>query len=278
MEYTLSYSEDVKGFPSFYSFHPDWMIGMNNYFYSFKGGNLYRHNTNANRNTFYQEWWDLIGNPGGAFTPSSVTSVFNDSPLENKLFKTINIQGDDTWSVNLETDLQFDGYIDASWFVKKEMAYFAFVRNTGTIPATPDEYALRSVNGIGRSTTINSGTPSAVVVNFSISPVLVQIGSILSIDDILYYALPPYTSPQLFGKVTDIQVNYPSGINRIIVDTTIPLATIPGIQTPYIMFIKNSVAESHGMLGHYCVFELSNSNTSKVELFVLESDVMKSYP
>ena len=30
--YTLSYDSGVKGFPSFYSYNPDWMIGMNNYF------------------------------------------------------------------------------------------------------------------------------------------------------------------------------------------------------------------------------------------------------
>jgi len=84
MEYTLTYSDSAAGWPSFYSFIPDWMIGMNNYFYTFKGGNLYRHNVNTNRNTFYYEWWLQLGNPDGAFTPSRVTSVFNDVPLEKK--------------------------------------------------------------------------------------------------------------------------------------------------------------------------------------------------
>jgi len=44
--YTLTYSEGSKGFPSFYSYNPEYMIGMNNFFYSFKNGQLYRHNTN----------------------------------------------------------------------------------------------------------------------------------------------------------------------------------------------------------------------------------------
>jgi hypothetical protein len=44
------------------------------------------------------------------------------------------------------------------------------------------------------------------------------------------------------------------------------------------MYIKNSIAESHGLLGHYCVFTLTNDNTNKIELFTLESEVMKSYP
>ena len=49
---TITYSEAVKGFPSFYSYIPDYIMGMNNYLYTFKGGNLYRHNTNNTRNNF----------------------------------------------------------------------------------------------------------------------------------------------------------------------------------------------------------------------------------
>jgi len=33
-QYTLTYDEGVQGWPSFYTFYPDWMIGMNNYFYT----------------------------------------------------------------------------------------------------------------------------------------------------------------------------------------------------------------------------------------------------
>ena len=58
--YTLTYSQSSKGFPSFYSFYPDWMIGMNNYFYSFKGGNLYRHNVNETRNNYYGVQYGLL--------------------------------------------------------------------------------------------------------------------------------------------------------------------------------------------------------------------------
>lgn len=265
--YTLTYSESAQGWPSFYSFNPDYMIGMNNFFYTFKGGNLYRHNVNEVRNNFY-----------GAQYNSILQSVFNVSPLENKLFKTLNLEGDDSWDATMDTDIQDSGFIDADWFEKKEASYYAFVRNEGTVPAQPSEYALRSVNGIGRSTTI-TGTGAAVQVNFAIGANPISIGNIISIGDYLYYSLPPsYNTPVLFGQVTNIQVNYPSNLNRITVNTTIPGATIPGIQNPYIMYIKNSVAESHGVLGHYCVFTLENDKTSKVELFAAESEVMKSYP
>ena len=46
----------------------------------------------------------------------------------------------------------------------------------------------------------------------------------------------------------------------------------------FFFYIKNSVAESHGVLGHYCTFTITNSDTSKVELLAVESEVMKSFP
>jgi hypothetical protein len=277
MEYTLGYSQNAGGWTSFYSFIPDWMIGMNNFFYTFKGGNLYKHNVNANRNTFYQNWWDQVGEPNNAFTPSSLTSVFNDVPLQNKLFKTLNLEGDDSWSATLETDIQNSGFIEKDWFEKKEQSYFAFVRNSGTVPAGTDEYALRSLNGVGRSSSV-VGPSSATEINFSINP-LIAIGTIASVGDYLYYSLPPtYSTPVLCGQITDIVQNYPAGDNYFVVDTTIPGGIVPPIQNAYFLYIKNSVAESHGVLGHYCVFTLENDNTSKVELFAVESEVMKSYP
>ena len=265
--YPLSYDPGVEGWPSFYSFQPDWMIGMNNYFYTFKGGNLYRHNVNAVRNNFY-----------GVQYTSKIKSVFNVEVLKNKLFKTLSLQGDDSWSAELDTDIQDTGFIQKSWFEKKEQTYFAFVRNSGTIPANPAQnYPLRSLNGIGRSVTV-SGPPGATVISFSINP-LISIGGIISIGDALYFALPPtYSTPLLAGEVTAVNVNLPNGINQIVIDTTIPGTTPIGIQDPYFLFIKNAVAESHGVLGHYCIFSLENNSTSAVELFQAESEIMFSYP
>lgn len=267
MNYTLSHSEAVDGWVSFYSYDPDYMIGMNSYFYSFKRGNLYRHNVNSIRNNFY-----------GVQYTSKIRGVFNDLVLENKLFKTLSIEGDDVWKALLTTDIQIDGYIESAWFSKKEQSYFAFIRNSGTIPATSDDYALRSLNGIARCATIVSTVPSAVIVNYSIAP-LVDIGNVISVGDSLYYSLPPtYSSPLLFGTVTSIIRDLPNGLNRLIVNTTVTGATIPSIQTPYTLYIKNAVAESHGVLGHYCVYDIENVNTNKVELFAIQSEIMKSYP
>jgi len=267
--YTLSFSNAVSGWVSFYSYNPDWMIGMNQYFYTFKGGNLYRHNVNKNKNTFYEPWWTILGDAAAAFTPTTLKSVFNQVPLENKLFKTLNLEGDATWSAILYTDIQDSGYILDTWFEKKEQSYFAFVRNDGS-----GELAIRSTNGIGKSYQVNVAGDT---IDFSISP-LVDLGNIMSIGDILYFTLPPATTQYLAGQITQINRNYKLGINQIVIDITIPGTQPIPVQDAYFFYTKNSVAESHGVLGHYCVFEIENSSTSKIELFAVESEVMKSFP
>jgi hypothetical protein len=265
MQYTLTYSPSVDGWVSFYSYNPDYILGMNNYLYTFKGGNLYRHNVNNTRNTFYYDWWDRQNHPELAFTATQLQSVINTSPLENKLFKTINLEGDDSWSMQLETDLQYSGYIDANFFQKKEASYFAFIRNNSN-----GELALRSVNGIGDSLTVTGGN----TVNFSINP-LIAIGGIISIGDYIYF-----DAAQLYwaGIVQNVIVNYPAGVNQLIIDTSPPgTVPIPG-NVNYFFYIKNSVAESHGVLGHYMTFTMQNYSSGKIELFTVNSEVMKSFP
>ena len=345
-EYTLTYSDGFKGFPSFYSFIPDYMIGMNNYFYTFKGGELYRHNVNERRNHFY----DLDYN-------SKIISVFNEMPLENKLFKTINLESSfagasHAWGGTFDTDVQTTGFIDASWFEKKEGAWFAFMRNepgntalasgtntnvvanqlvdttadfvaSGVIagdivlnPSTgksalvtsviaitlvldadifpvsggtgqsyevfdgspPSELDLRSVSGIGACTTVVwtgvAGEPTTV--NFALTT---EIGSALSIGDQLFSSqstLSGYSDPKLIGTVTAITVDLPGGVNSITVGSTIAGSTAAA--TELILYIKNQMAESSGVLGHYCQFELTNTSLEAVELFAVETEIMKSFP
>lgn len=263
---TFNPNQNIQGWDSFYSFLPDWMIGMNNHFYTFKGGNLYLHNSNDVRNNFY----------GEQFT-STIQTVFNDNPTENKLFRTLAIIGDDGWSATVETDIEDNAYIEQSWFEKKEGSWFAYLRSLQTVPALSGEYPLRSVSGIGRSSAVDGSTPSATLVDFSISP-LISIGSILSIGDMLYYALPPYTTPILAGQVTNIQQDYVNSLNRITVDCSITGGSVPSIQTAFILFIKNQIAESLGILGKIAIVSLENDSTEKTEIFTLEAQIQKSFP
>lgn len=258
---TLTYSPKVEGWPSFYTFNPDLMSGMNQYFYTWKGGNLFVHNTNQSRNTFYEQ-----------FSPSIIKSVINDIPLENKIFKTLSLEGDSAWQAQLKSDIQESGFIEKDWFERKEGTYFAFIRTAGT---DPHQYELRSANGVGRSEQL-AGTPTAPILRFSLS---LKIGSIVSIGDSVFFALPPnYEQPEFAGIITDIRVNLQGGINEIELDASMSGAITIPIQDAYILTLKDTVAESYGILGHYCIFEIENDNQDKTELFVVTSDIMKSFP
>jgi hypothetical protein len=255
--YTLTYSPPAEGWPSFYSFEPEWIQGMNQYLYTFSGGNIFRHNTNEVRNNFY-----------GTQFNSTIQSVFNDEPIVNKIFKTLAIEGNQPWAATFISDQQDGRFMDVGFFEKKEGDWFAFVRTVNNNPAEPDDYALRSLNGIGLSQTVVGN-----VVNF---PLTTDIGSILSAGDAFYYALPPdYDAIVFAGYVNSIEVDIPNGINRVTHDGS---GAAPGINDPLWLGIKNQQAESNGLLGHYGVFELTNEDTTAVEMFVAKSEVMKSYP
>jgi hypothetical protein len=263
---TLTFSEKSKGWTSFFSFYPDWMVGMNQFFYTFKNGALYRHNTNERRNNFY-----------GVDYPSQITSVFNEAPVANKLYKTINLESTDSWGAILETDIQTSGFIQPTWYEKKEGSFFAFIRNQGDVPANVSEYPLRSINGISQSVSVG-GTTNVPEINFAPT---VNIGTIISVGDLMYFVVPPLVgvlSPLLAGQVTSVLVDKQTGVNRIVLDATISGTQPITVQDPYFFYVKNAVSESHGVLGHYCKFTIENNSIEPVELFVVEADVMKSFP
>jgi len=257
---TLSYSDSSKGWPSFYTYFPDYMIGMNSFFYSFKGGNLFRHNTNPLRNNYY-----------GVQGISTITSVFNPKPtLDIKLFKTLSLESDDSWTVdNLSTDLN-TGSMASGYFEQKEGEWFTYIRsNAGAV-----DWKLRSAQGIGIAKEV-TGNLSERVIEFA-----EPIGNIVNIGDLLYVSTNSngiYSNPKIAAPILS------RTSNTLTVDVSIdtppqnPLPENP-LKDSAILVYKNSIAESHGVLGYYMEFTLTNANTSPVELFSVGSDIMKSYP
>tara|TARA_Y100000401_G_scaffold117561_1_gene127122 strand:+ start:1361 stop:2191 length:831 start_codon:yes stop_codon:yes gene_type:complete len=272
--YTLSYSGGVQGFPSFYSYIPNYMVGMNNYFYSFDKGNLFRHNTNDVRNQYY-----------GANYPSTITSVFNESPLESKLFKTISLESDSPWDVDLTSDVQTTGFIADESFVKKEGAYFAYLRTEGATtgagtPIDSEQYPLRSIQGIMNSDT-RGGTVANPTVLFDIginSSLSTFINPQIAVNDYLYWSDVTQANPQLnfAGQIQTIEYVAATGIVKFLLDAT-GAAVIPAGDL-YFAAVKDQIAESYGIVGHYGRFKLTNNVTQATELFAVQSDVMKSYP
>jgi hypothetical protein len=259
MKYTLTYNKNVEGWTSFFSYHPEMILGMNGAFYSFKGGELYKHNTNVNRNTFYYDWWDELGFPDDAFEPSKVPSVFNKEPLTIKNFKTIATYGNSPWSCTVVTDLS-TGEIDSTYFVEKEGNWFAYIRSL----SGDDNLRLRSAQGVGSVDTVDDPGTDTAVLNFTFN-----IGTIVSIGDLAYRNDAGVI--EFIGPITGFTMT------SITIDNDVPGANVVN-DGDYILYIKNSVAESYGARGYYMQYELENGSTDRVELFSVKSNVFKSYP
>ncbi len=157
---TLSFSENSKGWISFKSFIPENGLSINNNYYTFKNGHMYRHHYNEVRNYFYGVQYD-----------SSLTVLFNDNPSSVKSFATLNYEGtqaritsrkDDKeyfnlnskngWYVdNIITDLQDTGQLE---FKEKEGKWFSYIKGSSTSLSNLDEIEF-SVQGIGMAAEVS---------------------------------------------------------------------------------------------------------------------------
>jgi len=247
---TLSYSDGVKGWPSFYSYIPEFMVGMNTYFYTFKNGRLYRHNTNERRNEYY-----------GILYSSEITGVFNTEPTTIKLFKTISIESNDAWTCsNLATDLNL-GQINNTFFEKKEGEWFSYIRYNTAL----EDFKLRSTHGIGTIPTANLSPPTSGISEITL-PSGLKIDNMISGGDAIYI-----NNDTLLGLVTDL--NYSTNVISVTNSAGISLTS-----PTFFFYYKNPQAESNGVRGYFMEFTLQNSSDKPVEMFSLGSSVMKSYP
>ena len=196
---------------------------------------------------------------------TTITTIFNADSLSSKVFKTIELEGTDSWEVTASSDIQGDRTMDVGWFEKKEGDWFAFIRG---LTGTTDNLSLRSANGIGSVSTVDSTDPALTTLTF---PVGFQVGSIISIGDMIYAT----TSVVQAGEV--VAPLDPLG-NVVTIDTVDPVGSSIPIDGEFILYVKNQIAESHGILGHYCVMKFKNILTTSTEMVAVKSDVMKSYP
>jgi len=237
----------LDGWTSFHSYFPEWMEHMNSFMYTFKNGEMWKHNSNATRNSWY-----------GTTYPSSVSVIFNDSPNEPKMFKTLSYDSDHKWNATVITDLS-SGSMDKSYFEEKEGFYFTYIRrNTGTV-----DYKAMSTQGIGNASAVTLVGVATYRVDFTF-----DIGSIMSVGDLLYVV--PSGTPLVSGQITALTSNSITIV--MVVGGTIPVAG------NFIMFVKDAVAESYGARGYFMQATLTNTDTEAVELFAISSQIFKSYP
>lgn len=238
--YTITYSPNQNGWTSYHSYIPDWMVAMNNNLYTFKNGNLYKHNSNQVRNSYY-----------GTLYPSKITTIFNNEPSQTKQFKTIATNSTKPWDTIVSSD-QGSGHINSSYYALKEGTYYAYIRRD----PNDDNLSMLSAQGIGQVTLYASN-----VLNFNFN-----IGFIVSTGDKIYWMNG--NTLTFAGVVTSHTYN----------SITINQTGIAPTNNSYILFMKNSVAESSPTRGTYLEVQFTNNDTAYTEMFMVTSDVFKSYP
>lgn len=91
---TISYSEENKGWTSFWSYKPLFMFSIAGSYYSINGRTLHEHYVNQEYSSFYGVQYD-----------SEVTVVLNENVSISKTFKTINYEGSNGWeAINIQSD------------------------------------------------------------------------------------------------------------------------------------------------------------------------------
>ena len=248
-EATITYAAANSGWTSFHSYFPEWMIGMNSNFYSFKGGNMWKHYSNNVRNNYYG-----LPTPTTSY-PSTVTPVFNDEPTVNKMFKTIQLDSNSPWDTTITTDMS-TGFMSSTQYELKEGDYYTYIRRV----AGNTDLDLMSAQGVGNILTVTGTSPGAITLTFNF-----DIGSIIAIGDKLYR---DNTGIELIGTITGLTSN----------SITMNVTSVTPVIGNYVLYLKDAEAESYGARGYYMETLLSNSSTSEVELFSISSEVFKSFP
>jgi len=166
---TVSYKEQVSGWPSRKSYIPENGISLNNVYYTFKNGEMYSHD-NEVRNNFY-----------GVQYSSKVKFIFNESPEVVKSFLTLNYEGSKPyWKQELNDDQYYNNTTSYGWFNTsvetdlqsgvanefkgKEGKWFNYIHGNATTLSNLDTDEF-SVQGIGSMTSISGDvTPASVTI------------------------------------------------------------------------------------------------------------------
>ena len=271
--YTITYSDSLKGWTSFHSYDPQWMAGLNNDFYTFKGGKVWKHHSNETRNNYY-----------GVQGDSVVRTILNTEPDVVKMFKTIKLKGtgDTAWEAQVVSDLN-NGSIPLEGYEKKEGNWYGYVRRNANdldlkYLSTQGMGIVAGTGIIGDYAQINIfGDVTAGISSKTTTPTPRDNGDLLFSATISGESITAVGGK--LGQVRDISYNPNTNLTTIEM-VKHPLSAgfpIPPVIGSYLIAAKNSTAESYGLRGVYMDVTLTNSETDHTELFSISSEVFKSY-
>lgn len=244
-KFTLTFSDrgeesEQSGWTSFWGYYPELMLSLAGKFYSFKDGQIYEHNDNDNitRNIFYNQ-----------SVVSKITTILNAQNAEDKIFKTLVIEGNDSWHTEIKTNYT-NSEIKQEEYAKKESKFYAHIRKN----EDEDDYTDRA-QGIGIIEDIDNNE-----ITFSEPiPTLVNAGEqLFQLNN---------GGQELIGDITDIQGD------TIVIDTIINQPIV----NAFCFSVKSARIQGSEIRGYFAEVTLTNDSNERVELFAINSNVVLSH-
>lgn len=237
-KYTITFDEKVKGWTSFHTYYPDFMLRVNNAFYTLKEGQLYEHHVDEiGYNNFYGEQFS-----------SAITTVLNDASSFDKVYKTLVLESEKEWEATLKTNYT-ESHIKSNEFNQRESRWYAYLRKN------ENELDFNKVSqGLGTVQNING-----LVLDFFDVP------NNISVNDVLYQSLNGVT--EVIGAISGIDGNSV---------TVASFFNAPNYDA-FCFGKKVSRIEGSEMRGYYLEVTLEDATSEKNELFAIGCETVKSF-
>lgn len=239
-KFQLSYKEDYKGWVSFLTYYPEFYATLGNKFFTVQRGQIYQHNDldNEFHNQFYH-----------TFQPYKLNFFVNVPENEDAIFKTTMLEGNDTWNMAITTNFTF-GELKKEEFNRRESYYYAHFRKN---QVEMDLTGLKT-EGVGILSSFNNDR-----FYFEFIPNEICVGDKLYAND--------GVNNTLIGIISEV------GTDFLMVEE-VEAAVVTG---DFYFAMKNSRTEGGDLRGYYADITITNNNLYSVELYAVNTNIIKSY-
>ena len=245
-EFTIAYDTEDKVWNTRYSYSPERIATLDDTLYTFKAGTMYVHDDTSNRSTYY-------GVAGGTV----VEVISNSNPSMVKSYESLSLEGTDAWATVITNTDQSTSILTTD-YSEREREFFAYVprdtsANVGTstitsLSGSSEVFVLGNVATSGVSgSTITFTTP--------VGDVPFPIGGTL-------YKVSGATLVTLGVTVTAISANKQITASGAIVGVS---------DGNTIVVLANAGVEGDQLRDYYARINLTNTDTSEIELYAVNA-------
>ena len=245
---TIAYSTSKEFWMSRYSFNPEMYANLHNRFFSYENGQIWRHNVNPLRGTFYGTAYD-----------ATLDVVSKKNPSMVKAYNALSLESNDTWAATVSNSSQNAAITEAMYDEREGMRYAKIPRDSTTPPlnsSTSKNQSNRIV--LGEVESITGTTDGTIKFTSRISDLP------FNVLDILY-------------KLAATEVNTTRTISNIIDRKTLQVSSTTGIAVgDVLMAVSANSINGDKIRDYYLGIELASNSRAHAELYAVNVDYAPS--